>query len=43
MPAAVAEAAMKTGVAQRPIENLEDYRTQLRARLNPTTSVLTLA
>ncbi len=43
VPAAVAEAAMKTGVAQRPIENLEDYRTQLRARLNPTTSVLTLA
>lgn len=43
VPAAVAEAAMKTGVAQRPIENLEEYRTQLRARLNPTTSVLTLA
>ncbi|MGR4890508.1 NADP-dependent malic enzyme [Sphingopyxis sp. LARHCG72] len=43
VPAAVAEAAMKTGVAQRPIENLDDYRTQLRARLNPTTSVLTLA
>ena len=43
VPAAVAEAAMKTGVAQRPIDNLEEYRTQLRARLNPTTSVLTLA
>lgn len=43
VPAAVAEAAMKTGVAQRPIENLDEYRTQLRARLNPTTSVLTLA
>ena len=43
VPAAVAEAAMKTGVAQRPIENLDDYRTRLRARLNPTTSVLTLA
>jgi malate dehydrogenase (oxaloacetate-decarboxylating)(NADP+) len=43
VPAAVAEAAMKTGVAQRPIANLDEYRTQLRARLNPTTSVLTLA
>src|SRR3546814_640118 len=43
VPAAVAEAAMKTGVAQRPIENLDEYRTRLRARLNPTTSVLTLA
>jgi malate dehydrogenase (oxaloacetate-decarboxylating)(NADP+) len=43
VPAAVAEAAMKTGVAQRPIENVDEYRTQLRARLNPTTSVLTLA
>ena len=43
VPAAVAKAAMDTGVAQRPIEDLDDYRTQLRARLNPTTSVLTLA
>lgn len=43
VPAAVAKAAMDTGVAQRPIENLEEYRTRLRARLNPTTSVLTLA
>jgi len=43
VPAAVAEAAMKTGVAQRPIEDLDAYRTRLRARLNPTTSVLTLA
>ena len=43
VPAAVAKAAMDTGVAQRPIENLDEYRTRLRARLNPTTSVLTLA
>ena len=43
VPAAVAKAAMDTGVAQRPIANLDDYRTRLRARLNPTTSVLTLA
>ncbi|ALJ15992.1 NADP-dependent malic enzyme [Sphingopyxis macrogoltabida] len=43
VPAAVAEAAMQTGVAQRPIADLGEYRTRLRARLNPTTSVLTLA
>ncbi|WP_033075219.1 NADP-dependent malic enzyme [Sphingopyxis sp. MWB1] len=43
VPAAVAKAAMETGVAQQPIEDLDDYRTSLRARLNPTTSVLTLA
>jgi malate dehydrogenase (oxaloacetate-decarboxylating)(NADP+) len=38
---AVAKAAMDSGVAQRPIEDLEAYRMSLRARLNPTTSVLT--
>ncbi len=43
VPAAVAKAAMDTGVAQRPITDLDEYRTRLRARLNPTTSVLTLA
>jgi malate dehydrogenase (oxaloacetate-decarboxylating)(NADP+) len=43
VPAAVARAAMKSGVAQRPIEDLAAYRTQLRSRLNPTTSVLSLA
>jgi malate dehydrogenase (oxaloacetate-decarboxylating)(NADP+) len=43
VPAAVAQAAMKSGVAQRPIEDLGAYRTQLRSRLNPTTSVLSLA
>ncbi|KAB2852506.1 MAG: NADP-dependent malic enzyme, partial [Sphingopyxis terrae] len=43
VPAAVAKAAMETGVAQQPIDDLEAYRTRLRARLNPTTSVLTLA
>ena len=40
---AVAEAAMRSGVAQHPIENIETYRQQLRARLNPTVSVLSLA
>src|SRR5438045_4880087 len=40
---AVAEAAMRTGVAQKPIENMEAYRQQLRARLNPTVAVMSLA
>ena len=43
VPCAVAEAAMKSGVARKPIENMEAYRQQLRARLNPTVSVLSLA
>ena len=43
VPAAVAQAAMDSGVARRPILDMDDYRQQLRARLNPTTSVLTLA
>jgi malate dehydrogenase (oxaloacetate-decarboxylating)(NADP+) len=43
VPAAVAKAAMETGVAQHPIADMDEYRTSLRARLNPTTSVLTLA
>jgi len=38
---AVAKAAMDSGVAQKPIEDFEAYRISLRARLNPTTSVLT--
>ncbi|MGX7894025.1 NADP-dependent malic enzyme [Tsuneonella sp. HG222] len=38
---AVAQAAMDSGVAQKPIEDMEAYRISLRARLNPTTSVLT--
>lgn len=40
---AVALAAMESGVATKPIADLEAYRAQLRHRLNPTTSVLTLA
>jgi malate dehydrogenase (oxaloacetate-decarboxylating)(NADP+) len=43
VPAAVAQAAMDSGVAQRPIEDMQAYRQQLRSRLNPTTSVLSLA
>ena len=40
---AVAQAAMDSGVATKPILDMEAYRQSLRARLNPTTSVLTLA
>jgi malate dehydrogenase (oxaloacetate-decarboxylating)(NADP+) len=43
VPAAVAQAAMDSGVARKPIMDMDAYRTSLRARLNPTTSVLTLA
>jgi malate dehydrogenase (oxaloacetate-decarboxylating)(NADP+) len=43
VPAAVAQAAMDSGVAQKPIEDMAAYRHSLRSRLNPTTSVLTLA
>jgi malate dehydrogenase (oxaloacetate-decarboxylating)(NADP+) len=38
---AVAKAAMESGVAQKPIEDFDAYRHSLKARLNPTTSVLT--
>ncbi|MEJ7777223.1 MAG: NADP-dependent malic enzyme [Sphingomicrobium sp.] len=40
---AVAQAAIASGVAQKPIEDFDAYRHQLRARLNPTAGVLTLA
>jgi malate dehydrogenase (oxaloacetate-decarboxylating)(NADP+) len=40
---AVAEAAGRTGVAQRPIADMDAYRQELRARLNPTVSVMSLA
>jgi len=39
--AAVARAAMDSGVAQMPIEDFGAYALSLKARLNPTTSVLT--
>ncbi|WP_230279392.1 MULTISPECIES: NADP-dependent malic enzyme [unclassified Croceicoccus] len=39
--AAVAKAAMDTGVAQDRIEDFDAYKLSLKARLNPTTSVLT--
>ncbi|WP_061927340.1 NADP-dependent malic enzyme [Altererythrobacter epoxidivorans] len=38
---AVAKAAMDSGVALAPIDDLDKYRQSLKARLNPTTSALT--
>ncbi|MDR6127597.1 malate dehydrogenase (oxaloacetate-decarboxylating)(NADP+) [Sphingomonas sp. SORGH_AS802] len=43
VPSAVAKAAMDSGVANRPILDMDRYRQALRERLNPTTSLLTLA
>ncbi|HET9355086.1 MAG TPA: NADP-dependent malic enzyme, partial [Sphingomicrobium sp.] len=43
VPIAVAKAAMDSGVARRPIADFEAYRRELRARLNPTASALSLA
>ncbi|HKY80034.1 MAG TPA: NADP-dependent malic enzyme [Sphingobium sp.] len=43
VPAAVAQAAMESGVAQKPITDMAAYRQSLKGRLNPTTSVLTTA
>src|SRR5438445_1949594 len=40
---AVAEAAGQSGVAQKPIADMQAYRQTLRARLNPTVSVMSLA
>jgi malate dehydrogenase (oxaloacetate-decarboxylating)(NADP+) len=40
---AVAEAAVKSGVAQKPLADAEAYRQELRARLNPTVAVMSLA
>ncbi len=40
IPAAVAKAAMDSGVAQRRIENLEHYQNELSARLDPVASII---
>jgi malate dehydrogenase (oxaloacetate-decarboxylating)(NADP+) len=40
VPAAVAEAAMRTGVARRPLTDMPHYHQQLRARLDPTAGIL---
>ncbi len=40
VPPAVAKAAMDSGVARRPMENMPAYRKTLEARLDPTAAVL---
>ncbi|MBY0508772.1 MAG: NADP-dependent malic enzyme [Rhodospirillaceae bacterium] len=40
VPPAVAEAAMKSGVARKPIEDMNAYRRQLAARRDPTVATL---
>jgi malate dehydrogenase (oxaloacetate-decarboxylating)(NADP+) len=40
IPPAVAKAAMDTGVARRPIVDMESYRQQLRTRRDPIAGVL---
>ncbi len=42
VPAAVAKAAIETGVARRPLPSLERYRHELRSRLDPTVSRMQL-
>ncbi|MFM2041655.1 MAG: NADP-dependent malic enzyme [Pseudomonadota bacterium] len=42
IPAAVAQAAMETGVARRPIVDMEGYQQSLRLRLDPTSDSLQL-
>ena len=40
IPAAVAKAAMKTGVARKKIENFDVYQEQLKQRLDPTVTIM---
>jgi malate dehydrogenase (oxaloacetate-decarboxylating)(NADP+) len=40
IPPAVAKAAMDTGVARKPIVDMDAYRAQLRSRLDPVAGVL---
>jgi malate dehydrogenase (oxaloacetate-decarboxylating)(NADP+) len=40
VPSAVAQAAMDTGIARRPIGDMEEYRRQLSTRLDPTAASL---
>lgn len=42
IPSAVAEAAMKSGVARKRIEDLDRYRTELGERLNPTSNFMSV-
>jgi len=40
IPIAVAKAAMKTKVARKEIENFEDYKEQLKQRLDPSVTIM---
>ncbi|PTW50526.1 MULTISPECIES: NADP-dependent malic enzyme [Rhodovulum] len=40
IPPAVARAGMDTGVARRPIVDMDEYEQRLKARMDPTASVL---
>ena len=40
IPAAVAKAAIKTGVARKKIENFDLYQEQLKQRLDPTVTIM---
>ena len=40
IPAAVAKAAMDTGVARKKIENFDIYQEQLKQRLDPTVTIM---
>jgi malate dehydrogenase (oxaloacetate-decarboxylating)(NADP+) len=42
VPTAVAKAAMDTGVAKRPIKNMEAYKQQLMARMNPAANTMNM-
>ncbi|NDF11214.1 MAG: NADP-dependent malic enzyme [Proteobacteria bacterium] len=42
VPVAVAQAAMDTGVARKPIKNMYKYRQELAARLNPSANSMNL-
>src|SRR5690606_21660389 len=40
VPPAVAQAGMETGVARRPIPDMEAYTLSLKARMDPTATIL---
>jgi len=40
IPVAVAKAAIKSGVARKKIENFENYKEQLKQRLDPSVTIL---
>ncbi len=40
IPSAVAKAAIETGVARKKIENFDNYKEQLKQRLDPTVTIM---